>query len=340
MSRILVTGSEGLIGVPLCRALQVAGHEVAGFDLRAAGAAFGDVRDAVALRGALAGCDGVVHLAAVSRVMEAEANPAECWATNVDGLRNLLEAAAGQVPSPWVIFGSSREVYGNPAVLPADEDTPPLPLNRYAASKLAGEELVAAAAAAGARAMIARFSNVYGSATDYADRVVPAFALAAARGGRLWVHGRDHRLDFTHIEDLTRGLVALVACFGVARAAVPTLHFVTGRGTSLGELAELSCALSERVCEIVYAPETGLHASNFVGCGARAREHLGWEPRIGIEDGLKRLIDSYAALGSDRDNALKGMTFGAKLPAKSALDARFSPEIWPLSGEIGKGRTA
>jgi UDP-glucose 4-epimerase len=340
MSRILVTGSEGLIGVPLCRALQGAGHQVAGFDLRAAGAARGDVRDPVAVRRALAGCDGVVHLAAVSRVMEAEANPADCWATNVDGLRNLLAAVTGNAQPPWVIFGSSREVYGNPAVLPADEDAPPQPLNRYAASKLAGEQLVVAAAASGVRAMIARFSNVYGSAADYADRVVPAFALTAARGGRLCVHGHDHRLDFTHIDDLTRGLVELVARFGLARVDVPTLHFVTGRGTSLGELAELSCSLSESVCEIVYAPETGLHASNFAGCGARTRAHLGWEPRIRIEDGLKRLIDSYTALGSDHDNSLKDWKFGGKLPAKRALETRFSPEIWPVSSELGKGRSA
>jgi nucleoside-diphosphate-sugar epimerase len=294
MSQVLVTGSEGLIGKPLCVALRAAGHRVAGFDLRAAGAAHGDVRNPASLRRALASCDGVIHLAAVSRVLLAEERPEECAATNVGGVANLLAAAQAQPQPPWVIFASSREIYGNPDVLPADEDSPPRPINRYAESKLAGERLVSEAAAAGLRAMIARFSNVYGCATDYPDRVVPAFALAAARGGCLHVRGAEQCLDFTHIDDLVRGLVRLVEVFGVSGVDVPTLHFVTGRGTSLGELAALSASLSGATCEVVHEPPTGLHVGHFIGCGARALEHLGWTPRVRIEDGLRRLIELYA----------------------------------------------
>ena len=303
MPRVLVTGSAGLIGRPLCAALRLAGYAVKGFDLRVAGDGrqvaddeYGDVRDAASLRRAMTGCDGVIHLAAMSRVLEAESAPEACHATNVGGVRNVLAAidVAGRHAEPWLVFASSREIYGNPASLPADEDTPAQPINRYAASKVEGERLLAAAAAGGRRAMIVRFSNVYGSVADYPDRVVPAFAMAAAHGGRLVVRGPDQVLDFTHIEDLVRGLLRLVAVFGDARVDVPTLHFVTGRGTSLGELAAMSAAHSATGCEVVEAPKTGIHVGRFIGCGARARRWLDWAPEIEIEDGLRRLVQSYA----------------------------------------------
>jgi nucleoside-diphosphate-sugar epimerase len=294
VARILVTGSRGLVGSSLCRGLQAAGHRVVPFDLRASGPAYGDVRQAAELARALTGCAGVVHLAAVSRVAAAEEDPATCRATNEGGLSNLLAAARAQPASPWVIFASSREVYGNAATLPADEDSPLDPINVYAESKVAGERLVAEAAATGLRAMTVRLSNVYGAAMDYPDRVVPAFALAAARGGSLHVRGEGQQLDFTHIEDVTRGLVSLVERFGVGGVDLPTLHFVTGRATRLEELAALAMSLARAPCEIVAEPATGLHVGRFVGCGDRARDLLGWTPRVGIEEGLRRLVDSYA----------------------------------------------
>jgi nucleoside-diphosphate-sugar epimerase len=295
MARILLTGSEGLVGRSLRRGLEAAGHDVVRFDIRGAGPVQGDVRDPVALARAVAGCVGVVHLAAVSRVVEAEANPLECRATNEGGVARVLAAVAAQPNRPWVIVASSREIYGNPAKLPADEDSPARPINLYAESKVAGERLVAEAAAAGLRAMTVRLSNVYGDPADYPDRVVPAFALAAARGGVLEVCGPGHMLDFTHIDDVVRGLVRLVGVFGEAGIDVPTLHFVTGRGTRLDELAAMAVALAGRRCRIVEAPPTGLHVGHFIGCGARARAYLDWESRIDIEEGLRRLVEAYAA---------------------------------------------
>lgn len=295
MARILLTGSEGLIGRSLRRGLEAEGHRVVCFDVRGEGAAHGDVRDPVVLARAISGCAGVVHLAAVSRVAEAEASPLVCRATNVGGLANVLAAAAAQPGRPWVVAASSREIYGNPEKLPADENSPARPINRYAESKVAGERLVSEAASAGLRAMTVRLSNVYGDPADYPDRVVPAFALAAARGGTLQVCGPDHILDFTHIDDVVRGLVRLVEVFGEGGVEVPTLHFVTGCGTALAELAAMAVSMGGHRCRIVEAPPSGLHVGHFIGCGVQARAHLGWEPAIRIEEGLRRLMNAYAS---------------------------------------------
>ena len=128
MQPILVTGAAGLIGVPLARALRGSGRPVRCLDLHASAVCErDDVRDAAAMRQAVADCSGVIHLAAVSRVAWAERDPESCWQTNVHGTRNVLAAAQLAASRPWVVVASSREVYGRAARLPVSEDAP---LNR------------------------------------------------------------------------------------------------------------------------------------------------------------------------------------------------------------------
>ena len=95
--------------------------EARGLDLRGDGDERGDVRDPDKVARAIAGCRGVVHLAAVSRVIDGEREPARCESVNVGGLRVVIEAA--QKIGAWVLFASSREVYGQ-ATLPVHEDAP------------------------------------------------------------------------------------------------------------------------------------------------------------------------------------------------------------------------
>ena len=150
-----------------------------------------------------------MHLAAVSRVIWAERAPEDCRSTNIGGLRRVLEVAFEQPVPPWVIFASSREVYGQPRPLPGTEDTPLSPVNLYGRSKVEGERLVEEARASGLRTAAVRLSNVYGSALDHADRVVPAFVWAAVQGNAIRIDGAECTFDFTHIDDTVRGMVAV-----------------------------------------------------------------------------------------------------------------------------------
>jgi nucleoside-diphosphate-sugar epimerase len=113
-SRVLITGSAGLVGRALGAALQRHEVGVRELDLRATDQATGDVRSREHVARAMADCSGVVHLAAVSRVVWAEQDPHACWATNVGGLENVLACAAERQDPPWILFASSREVYGEP----------------------------------------------------------------------------------------------------------------------------------------------------------------------------------------------------------------------------------
>ena len=255
------------------------------------------MRDAERVRHAVAGCGGIVHLAAVSRVVWGERDPGACREVNVGGLRNVLAAAAkvrGE-PSgrPWVIFASSREVYGQPDHLPATEDTPLRPINVYGRSKVEGERLVEAARTQGLRAAIVRLSNVYGSTRDHADRVVPAFARSALAGGVLRVEGADHTFDFTHIDDATRGIVAIVDLLADGKTPPPPVHLLTGRPLSLGRLAALAADLAGTGATIVQAPPRSFDVSHFHGSPARARKLLGWTPHVELQPGLARLIHDF-----------------------------------------------
>lgn len=291
--RILITGSSGLVGTALTSVLQAEGAEVVHLDIRAPGEARGDVRDRARVDEVVAGVDGIVHLAAVSRVVWGERDPELCWATNIGGLRNVLEAAAQSARMPWLIFASSREVYGQPEALPATEDAPLRPVNVYGRSKVEGELLVAEAQRAGVRACTIRLSNVFGSTSDHADRVVPAFARAAAFGEELRVDGRGHTFDFTHIDDVARGVVALIKLLAAGNPPPPPIHFVSGQPTTLGELANLAARLGRSGCAIRTATPRDFDVARFFGDSSRARTLLGWQPLVRLEDGLARLVQAF-----------------------------------------------
>lgn len=295
MSRILITGGAGLVGTGLTPALLHAGHEVTHLDLGVTGVAQGDVRDAVRVRQALEEVDGIVHLAAVSRVIWGEQDPDLCKSTNVDGTRTVLAAAVESPRRPWVLMASSREVYGEPAELPVAEDAPLVPVNVYGRTKIAGESLVFEARSHGLDTAIARLSNVYGSIHDHADRVIPAFARASARGTQLRVDGRDHTFDFTHLDDTVRGLARMVELLDAGESRLPPIHLLTGAPTTLGELADLAVALGDRGASIREAPPRSYDVARFVGDPTRARELLGWSARIPLREGLSRLIADFAA---------------------------------------------
>jgi nucleoside-diphosphate-sugar epimerase len=295
--QILLTGSAGLVGTALTHELLSRGYLVRALDLREADAnARGDIRDTETVRRAVTGCAGIIHLAAVSRVIWGERDPVACRSINVDGLHTVLGAALSAVDRPWLVFASSREVYGQPIRLPADEDTPLAPVNIYGHTKVLGERMIADAGSLGLRAAIVRLSNVYGSVADHPDRVVPAFTRAAATGEPLRVEGPDHTFDFTHVDDAARGLAAVVDLLVGGEAPPPPIHLLTSRPTSLADLADLAVALAGSRSPIREAPPRSYDVARFHGSPARARALLGWSPRISLRDGLAGMI---AALRSE-----------------------------------------
>lgn len=299
--RILVTGAAGLIGSAVAQRLRAEGVQVLPLDVRGApGAGCGDFLDRTGLEKLLAEADGVLHFAAVSRVVDGERDPERCWSVNAAGTGQLLELAGKSRRRPWVVYASSREVYGQQDTLPVQEDAPLKPKNIYARSKAEAERLMGAAREAGLRNAIVRFSNVYGTTQDHADRVVPAFARAAAAaqvGGdaQVRVDGAACTFDFTHVDDVADGVMRVVHLLRDGEAKLPPIHFVCGRQTSLGELAQLAARIGGPSLRVVEAPARSFDVYRFAGDPARAAALLGWRATTALESGFARLAADFRA---------------------------------------------
>jgi len=305
---IIVTGSSGLIGRAVSARLAAAGIHCVGIDLLADEADRRiDIRATERLAPFIEAASGIVHLAAVSRVTDGERDPIHCMAVNVAATRGILRAALAARRRPWVLFASSREVYGQQDRLPVSEDAPCRPIGAYARSKLEAETEAGLAREAGLRTAIIRLSNVYGSMRDHPDRVVPAFAAAASRGGAMRVDGPDCSLDLTHLDDVAGGIERVCELLRSGERMLPTLHFVSGERTTLRELAGLANALGGGRARIIEAPPRPFGARDFVGNPQRARELLGWVATVPLRTGMARLMAEMAAPKNARGAAVEGL---------------------------------
>lgn len=249
----------------------------------------GDVRDATLLADVMQGAEYIFHLAAQSNVLGAESDPDYAFTTNVVGTYAVLQAAIA-ASARRLVFTSSREVYGQPAELPAAEHDPLTPKNAYGASKAAGEMACRAAAARGGLEItVLRLANVYGSGDT--GRVIPLWLERAARGEDLLVYGGTQVLDFIWVGDTVSAMVRAALAPRVIFAAAGLLpiesedrgffipiNIGSGRPTPIYTLAEkVRDAVGRRV-EIRNLPARSAEVERFVADVSLMRTVLGLRP--------------------------------------------------------------
>lgn len=301
MASVLLTGSSGLIGSALRPCLESAGWRVVGCDLRAqAEEERFDLRDESRIRQAVKECSGIIHLGALSRVVWGQQYPKLCRSINVGGARVVMRAAAEAAHKPWLLFAGSREVYGTPATLPCRADNPLRPENIYAKTKLKAEKMAMELRQCGNHSAVLRFSNVFGRTDDYHDRVVPAFARAAAFGGDLEVRGPDGVYDFTVLDDVVVAVLRAVDALAGGIGDLPPIDIVTGRAVSLGDLAQM--AISAGGGRIVTKPPTGYYPKRFQGDPHPAKKYLGWRAQRVLEDAMRRLVGDFRQTKNEHEN--------------------------------------
>lgn len=296
--KVLVTGSSGLIGREVVARLMREGHAVVPFDITDDGS---DIRDASALAAAMEGCNGVIHLAAISRVAWGEAAPVLCDDVNIGGTRILLDVIGQRLRKPWLVFASSREVYGDPEIVPVSEDAPMQPVNTYGRSKAEGERMIEAARAKGLSVSVVRLSNVYGTVHDHPDRAVPALLWRSYKGEELRLSGVNAFFDFVHVDDTARGLVMAAKLLQDGAGQLPTVHLSTGVATSLGELARLTLEVAMSRSSVTVLPARSFDVKGFCGNPARAAEVLGWQAEIPLIEGLRRYLEILKKRGRPLD---------------------------------------
>lgn len=140
---------------------------------------------------------------------------------------------------------------------------------------------------------ICRFSNVFGCPEDHPDRVVMAFAAAAARGGVMSIEGGANTFDFTAVEDVVEGLFRLIQAT-MQRERFDPIHFVSGQGTTLRDLAKLAASFAVAEVRLTEVPARSFDVSAFVGDPARAKALLGWRARTNLRDRVGQLVADIA----------------------------------------------
>ncbi|MBD3208589.1 MAG: NAD-dependent epimerase/dehydratase family protein [Candidatus Nealsonbacteria bacterium] len=295
--KILITGSSGFIGLNLIKFLKQKGIETVSYDIREN--PLDDVRDFQRLRNKMESVDGVVHLAAVSRVKIAYQNPLQCIDVNVGGTTNVLEAAREMGNRPWVIFGSSREVFGEPKDLPVTEESPRSLINVYGVAKIAGEDLCKMFSKNyNLKTRVLRFSNSYTDKNDQLDRVVPKFILQASRNEDLVINGTGEEMvfDFTYIDDTINGIWGCIQDTQKRDVNFDDFILSNGQPNSLKRLAEIAIKETNSKSEIKYAESRSYDVERFYADPKKAKEILGFSPSTSLEEGIKL---SISKLGLD-----------------------------------------
>jgi UDP-glucose 4-epimerase len=293
--RVLVTGGAGFVGANLVAYLLDRGRDVVVIDDLSAGSrpdwwgrrrgptcVEARVEDGGAVRRAMRGVDAVVHLAAKPGVADSVARPEVDFRTNVQGTFSVIDAARRAGVRSFVFASSGAVLAG--ARPPLREDMAPAPLSPYGASKLYGEGITAAASAFDIAGVSLRFANVYGPLCAHKGSVIARLLTRALRGESLVVYGTGRQTrDFLHVEDVCR---AVERAIDAGKPGV--FHLGTGTETSVNALIRLVQRTVGTKLPVDRLPARPADAARSFVDATAARRALGWSPRVGLEEGLRR----------------------------------------------------
>ncbi len=307
IKRVIVTGALGFIGYHTCIYLASKGYDVVGIDNASRGkierikmleqrniaVEIADIRDYDHLDKVFYEYqpDAIVHAAALISVDESFEKPLLYEDVNSKGTITLI-LIANKYGLRKFVYISSAAVYGNPVKLPIDEDHPLNPLSPYGVSKLSGEFYTKTLFEGKENAITLRLFNVYGPGQnpEYAG-VISRFLERLSRDEPPVIYGSGEQTrDFIHVED--------VAC-AIEKALEKNLrgymvfNIGTGKKITIRELAELMIRLYGSSLEPVYGPPRKGDIMHSYADISKVRQILGWEPKISLEEGLKRLIETH-----------------------------------------------
>ena len=310
---VLITGGAGFIGSNLARVLTSRGDAVRVLDDLSIGRlayladvphdfVSGSLADGATTRGALAGVDAVVHLAARAGIDDSVRDPLGTFEANVAWSIGLLDAARRAGVRRFVFASSNAAVGDHPP--PSDETDLPHPRSPYGASKLAIEGYVQAYAATfGFAGCALRFSNAYGPRSLHKRSVVAAWLRAALSGRPIEIHGDGSQTrDFVHVDDLAS---AIGAALDADEAVVAGELYQVGTGveTTISALAAAVERASGRAVEISRGPRRDGDVGRNVARVDKAARALGYRAAIGLDDGLARTARWFEAALRDPELA-------------------------------------
>jgi UDP-glucuronate decarboxylase len=304
MARITITGGAGFIGSHLVDRLIEQGHEISVVDNLFTGARanfrhhltnpnFEFIRHDV-VEPLMLETEFVYHLACPASPVHYQCNPVKTIKTNVVGTINML-GLSKRVKARFLL-ASTSEVYGDPQVHPQHESywghvNPIGPRSCSDEGKRIAETLAVNYGANGVDARIVRIFNTYGPRMLFNDgRVVSNFVVQALKGEPITIYGDGTQTrSFCFVSDLVNGLIAMMN----AESGIGPVNLGNPVEVSIGALAERIIGLTNSRSQLVRLPLPQDDPTRRRPDITRARELLGWEPKVALDDGLRETIQDF-----------------------------------------------
>ena len=302
----LVTGGAGFVGSHIAAALTSAGARVRIIDDLSTGYrenineiggdvdfVQGSVADETVLRRALEDVELVFHEAAIPSVPRSVENPRQTHIASVDSTFSLLLAAKEQGVRR-IVYAASSSAYGDQPTLPKVETMLPEPLSPYAVAKLVGEYYSQVFSRVyGLETVSLRYFNVFGPRQDpssHSSGVISRFIAALLSGERPVIYGNgEQSRDFTYIANVVEAnLKAAETTKGIGAV----INIANGERISLNDLLrEIQQLTGKTEVTVDYQPPRAGDVMHSLADITRARELLGFEPRVGLREGLQKTIE-------------------------------------------------
>jgi NAD dependent epimerase/dehydratase len=306
---VLVTGSGGFIGSHLTEELVRMGCKVTSFvrynsmsdwefidtfpdeTRKAIEIIPGDLKDSDALRNAMKGKDVVFHLGAVISIPYSYMHPRDVVETNVMGTLNVLMAARDS-DVKRIVHTSTSETYGTARTVPISEDHPMQGQSPYSASKIGADKIAESFHCSyGMPIVTLRPFNTYGPRQS-ARAVIPTIIAQLMKGNKISLGSLEPKRDFTYVSDTVSGFIKAAES---DKAVGETINIGSGKEVSVGEVAEKIMSLMGKRAEIEpdekrVRPEKS-EVQRLLCDNSKAKVLMGWEPRVPLEDGLRKTIE-------------------------------------------------
>jgi nucleoside-diphosphate-sugar epimerase len=311
--KTLVTGGAGFIGSNITRALLERGDDVRVIDDFATGRrqnidgldielVEASIEDPEAVARAVDGVEVVFHQAALPSVKRSVDDPVRTHSVNATGSLNVLNAAR-KAGVRRLVYASSSSAYGNTPTLPKHEGMVTSPLSPYAVAKLAGEQYCKAFAHVYDIETVAlRYFNVFGprqDPTSHYSAVIPLFTTALLEGRAPTIHGDGEQTrDFTYIDNVVQA--NLKAAAADSRSSGEAMNIACGYRVSLNQLlTAIGETIGKTDYQVTHTETRTGDVRDSLADISKARDLIGYEPTVLLEEGLKRTVEWFVGAGAN-----------------------------------------
>lgn len=278
---ILVTGSFGFLGEYVCEEVINSGYKLKKFDISSGQ----DILNSQQLEAELFDCDVCIHLAAVADLYEADSNPEHCKRVNIEGTRNVAEAC--KKFGIRLLYASTCCAYGNNGIAVSDENSPCMPTELYAETKLQGEKLIENT---GGQYTFLRLATFYGP-NMRSTLATSIFLNKNLSGETIYIHGNGNQTRcYTHVSDVAKGIMTVLN----TKNSPQIVNISDDRGYSVNELIDIINRVTGKQSDTVNVDDrNGQITSSIIN--SDLLQSFGWKPKWDIYTGLLNCIDEVKA---------------------------------------------